>query len=144
MGLLHDCAKEMSGTSLAAHVKRHRLTVPGWEFIRRQKSWGLLHATVSADLARRTYGLKDSVALKAIARHTLGADRMGLLDTLLYVADFSAPGRKFSAAAPIRRLARKNLQEAFRETVRLKILYVLSLGDAVHPQTVALWNGLCP
>ena len=84
----------------------------------------------------------NSVArINAIARHTLGAGAMSRLDKILYVADFSAPQRDFAAAARVRRLARRDLDAAFREVVRLKLFYVLKSGGALHPQTVRLWNG---
>lgn len=139
-GLLHDCAKEFPGPKLAAYVNRRRLSVPGLGMILRGRRYGLLHAYVSADLARRDFGLKDRRVLSAIARHTLGAGAMSRLDTILYIADFSAPQRGFAAAARVRRLARKDLRAAFRETVRLKLFYVLKSGEALHPQTVSLWN----
>jgi predicted HD superfamily hydrolase involved in NAD metabolism len=139
-GLLHDCAKEIPGFRLAALVRRRRLAVPDREFILRHGRLGLFHAYVSADRARREFGIKDQAVLSAIARHTLGDERMGPLDKILYVADFSAPQRGFAAAARLRRLARKDLDAAFRETVRLKILYVVHGGGALHPQTVRLWN----
>lgn len=139
-GLLHDCAKELPGRRLAALARRHRLSVPGLDFILKRRRYGLLHADVSALLARRDYGVADDAVLSAIAGHTLGRDRMSRLDKILYVADFSAPQRGFAAAARVRRLARRDIDAAFREALRLKLLHVLRAGDALHPQTVALWN----
>lgn len=139
-GLLHDCAKEIPGATLASMVKRFGLAVPGKDFILRYKRFPLFHAYVSARLARNDYGVKDKTILNAIARHTLGADVMSRLDKILYVADFSAPQRDFSAASRVRRIARKDLDAAFREVLRLKLFYVLQSGEALHPQTVKLWN----
>lgn len=141
-GLLHDCAKEWPPLRLSTAARLHRLSVPGKDFILRHRRFHLFHAHVSAWWARKFFKVKDPAVLSAVARHTLGHDRMGRLDKILYVADFSAPVRGFAAAARVRRLARKNLDAALKETVRLKISYVLRSGGALHPQTTALWNGL--
>jgi putative nucleotidyltransferase with HDIG domain len=50
-GLVHDCAKEWKPEELMKRVTRRRLAVPNLSFIR-ETSPGLLHAYVSADVAR--------------------------------------------------------------------------------------------
>ena len=84
--------------------------------------------------------MKDRAVLSAVAAHTLGADQMSRLDKILYVADFSSTDRPYAAAAKVRRLARRSLDGAFREAIRLKLGHVLAAGGAVHPQTVRMWN----
>jgi predicted HD superfamily hydrolase involved in NAD metabolism len=139
-GLLHDCAKELSGPALAGWVRRRRLAVPDREFILRERHLGLFHAYVSADRARREFGIADRAVLRAIAGHTLGHSAMTALDKVLYVADFSSPDRRYPAAARVRRIARRSLDGAFRESLRMKLTYVLRSGRGLHPQTVRLWN----
>jgi predicted HD superfamily hydrolase involved in NAD metabolism len=139
-GLLHDCAKEVPGPVQADLVKKWRLPVPDAPFILETGHLGLFHAHVSAATAERTYGVKDKAVLAAVAAHTLGADKMSVLDKVVYVADFSAPQRRYPEAAAIRRVARRSLDDAFRETVRWKLTHALHAGAAVHPQTVRTWN----
>lgn len=139
-GLLHDCGKEVPGPRQAALVKRWRLPVPDKAFILSSGHLGLFHAHVSAALAEREFGVRDRAVLSAVAAHTLGAEKMSLLDRILYVADFSSPDRDYPDAARVRRIARRDLGLAFRECLRRKILYVLEEGGAVHPLAVALWN----
>jgi predicted HD superfamily hydrolase involved in NAD metabolism len=139
-GLLHDCAKEVPGPEQAALVEKWRLPVPGKAFILKTGHLGLLHAHVSAARAAREFGVKDRAVLSAVAAHTLGADGMSRLDRILYVADFSAPGRSYPEASVVRRLARRDLDAAFREVIRWKLQYVLKAGGAIHPLTVKLWN----
>ncbi|MBI4395554.1 MAG: bis(5'-nucleosyl)-tetraphosphatase (symmetrical) YqeK [Elusimicrobia bacterium] len=141
-GLLHDCAKEMPGRDLKSYVLRHRLRVPGKDFILDRRQYDLFHANVSAGRAMRDFGIRDRTILNAISRHTLGHPRMSRLDKILYVADFSALQRGFGPAKRIRRIARRDLEGAFREAVQRKILYILQAGSALHPQTVSLWNRL--
>ena len=78
---------------------------------------------MAAHCAQRDFGVKDRGVLRAIARHTLGRGPMGRLDKILYVADFSAPDRRFAGAGRVRSLAEEDLKAAFQETVRLKRLY---------------------
>jgi predicted HD superfamily hydrolase involved in NAD metabolism len=139
-GLLHDCAKEWPPLRLATVARLHRLKIPGKELVLRERRFHLLHAYVSAWWARREFRVKDTGVLNAIARHTLGADRMSRLDKIVYVADFSAPQRASSSAARVRALARRDLEAAFRECLRMKIRHVLETGRSLHPQTVSMWN----
>lgn len=141
-GLLHDLAKEMPGPALARYVRAHRVPVPGAAEILRRKAHALLHAHVSAHRAAREWGEKDRGVLSAVARHTLGHPRLSRLDQILYVADFSSPDRPYGAARAVRRLARRDLRAALRETVRRKIEHVVFVGRFLHPETVRLWNAL--
>ncbi len=141
-GLLHDLAKEMPGPALTRYVRTHRVAVPGAAEIHRRKAPALFHAHVSAHRAARDWGEKDRGVLSAIARHTLGHPRLSRLDQILYVADFSSPDRSYGAARAVRRLARRDLAAALRETVRKKIEHVVSTGRFLHPETVRLWNAL--
>jgi predicted HD superfamily hydrolase involved in NAD metabolism len=140
-GLLHDCAKEMPALRLSTIVRLHRLPVPGKAHILKSRRFGLFHAHVSAWVARTRFGVKDKAVLSAVAKHTLGDVRMSGLDKVLYVADFSAPQRKYAAAARVRKIARKDLDAALKESVRCKLLDVLERGKDLHPMTVRLYNG---
>ncbi|GBR73353.1 hypothetical protein NO1_0750 [Candidatus Termititenax aidoneus] len=67
----------------------------------------LLHSPLGAALAREEFGVSDPKILNAIHYHTLGRARMGRLEKIIYVADYSEPGRRSPAAQEIRRLLRK-------------------------------------
>lgn len=139
-GLLHDCGKEIPGPTQAVLVQKWRLPVPGRDFILATGHLGLFHAHVSAALAEREYGVKDKAVLSAIRAHTFGAEDMSVLDRLFTIADFSSADRTYPAARAIRRAALKDLDAAFRETIRWKLRYVLEAGGAIHPVSVGVWN----
>lgn len=141
-GWLHDLAKEMPGPALARYVQKHRVAVDDRAAIFHHRQFHLFHAPVSAHRARWEWGEKDPSVLSAVARHTLGHPKMSLLDTLLYVADFSSPDRPYAPAQAVRRLAKKDLPRALRAVVAHKIQYVLAGGGFLHPTTTALWNRL--
>jgi predicted HD superfamily hydrolase involved in NAD metabolism len=139
-GLLHDCGKEWTVSRQAAAVKKWRLPVPEAKFIFECGRLKLLHAYVSAALAEREFGVKDPAVLAAVRAHTLGADKMSLLARILYIADFASSERKGDEIRLVRRLAKKNLDDAFREALRWKLLYVLNDHGPIHPLAVRLWN----
>lgn len=138
-GLLHDAGRRYSPAQLAAYVRRRRIAAPDREAILREAPI-LLHAYVSADLARREFKIHDSEILSAVSKHTLGADKMNLLDRLLYVADATSEDRTHPAAAKSREIASRDLNAAFRACVADKMRYALGQGMWLHPTTIKLWN----
>ncbi len=143
-GWLHDLAKEWRSARLVSYVRSHKISVPHLSLILAHKRAGLLHGYVSAHLAWKRGLVRDRQTRVAMARHTLGHVRMGLLDKILYVADFSSPDRRYAEALRVRRLARRDLDAALRLTVAYKIEDVVQRSGFLHPTTVALWNAVCP
>ncbi|MFH1726207.1 MAG: nicotinate (nicotinamide) nucleotide adenylyltransferase [Elusimicrobiota bacterium] len=137
--LLHDCGRIVPMSRMLAYAKARGLRVPHRDAAARRDP-SLLHAAVSADLARRRYGAADSGVLSAIRKHTLGDKDMSPLDRLLYTADACSADRDFPEAGRIRRAARRDLDEGYREAVRMKLEYVLKSGQWLHPTGVTVWN----
>lgn len=141
-GLLHDYAKEWSPKKMKRYVKKHRLNVPGFDFIL-EYSPNMMHAYVGSDVVRRKGWITNKKDLRAIQSHTLGREKMGLEEQILYVADFSAPGRTYPSAKTIRAIAIKDLRQGFRETLTKKIGWHLRKNRAIHPLAVFVWNHFC-
>jgi len=145
-GLLHDCGRRYDPAGMARYVRARRLPVPD-RLMTLEAAPMLTHAYVGADLARRKFGVKDPAVLGAIAHHTLGRPGMTAFERLLYVADISSEDRGFSAAGRIRRLAKRDLDLAFREAVRTKERFVREGGGWLHPMTPRVRRfaeSLCP
>lgn len=140
-GLLHDIGRSVPLAGMAAYARSRRLKVPLLREIARRSPL-LLHATISADLARRLHGVRDSGVLAAIRNHTLGSPGMSRLERVLYVADSASEDRSYAGAAALRRLAFEDLEGAFREAVYQKLRHALSRKAWLHPQSIALWNSL--
>ncbi len=138
-GLLHDYAKEWSPKKMKRYVKKHRLKIPGLDFIL-EYSPNMMHAYIGADVVRRKKWITDKKDLLAISSHTLGREDMGLEEKILFIADFSAPGRTYSMADVIRKTSMKNLEEGFRESLRLKIDWNLRKNKPIHPYAITVWN----
>lgn len=140
-GLLHDAGRRFPPILLAAYVRRRRLKAPERERLLRLDPM-LLHAYASEDLARREFGVTDAAVLGAIRRHTLGDERLSLLDTVLYVADACSADRSHPGVEKTRALAFVDLDEALKRCVAEKLTHALERGAWLHPLTVRLWNSL--
>lgn len=86
-GLLHDCGKELS-------AQQYR-----WLGIKYEGKADydakevLLHARAGAILASERYGITDPDILEAIECHVTGRPEMGIAAQILFVADYTEPGR---------------------------------------------------
>lgn len=139
--LLHDCGRSVPADQMPAQARKHRVAVPAFAQIERRNPT-LLHAYLSADIARRRFKVQDPAVLGAISKHTLGAARMSALDRLLYVADSCSEDRRYRGVARLRKLAFRDLDEAFCACVQNKIRDAVERGGWLHPTTVTLWNSL--
>lgn len=92
-GLLHDCAKGNNDKQLLSLCKKYHLPVTDAE----SSSPHLLHAKVGAYLAKNMYHIDDEEIGHAIAVHTTGEPHMGLLDQIIFVADYIEPNRNRAA-----------------------------------------------
>jgi predicted HD superfamily hydrolase involved in NAD metabolism len=79
----------------------------------------LLHARLSAAIARERFGVEDAEVLSAIEKHTTGAEQMSPLDRAVYLADSLEPGRRFPERGALWELALRDLDAAMRETLTL-------------------------
>ncbi|MCL1795933.1 MAG: nicotinate (nicotinamide) nucleotide adenylyltransferase [Clostridia bacterium] len=131
-GLLHDCAKGLSFDELRKTAAEAGLHIDS----RRMESCELLHAPVGAQLARAVYGVTDPEILRSVWYHSTGACPMNDLDKLLCVADMTEPGRRANDQINrLRKLSMRDLDEAARETLALKLAHVAQQGKAAHPDT---------
>lgn len=89
-GLLHDCAKNMSGDQLIQYCEKNKISITETERANNE----LLHAKVGSKLAEKKYGVKDADILNAILYHTTGKPNMTMIEKIIYVADFIEPGRR--------------------------------------------------
>lgn len=89
-GLLHDCGKNYSAQDKIAKCEKYGLPISTYE----RKNPELLHAKLSAAIAKDKFKVKDREILSAITWHTTGCPNMSDLDKIIYIADFIEPNRK--------------------------------------------------
>ncbi len=86
-GLLHDCAKRYGDSELIVKCRKHGLELTEGE----KKAPAVIHARYGAWMAEHKFGIQDDEILSAIRCHTTGKPQMGMLDKILYIADYIEP-----------------------------------------------------
>lgn len=133
-GLLHDCAKGMTLDQMRQTIDTCGVHTDPMRRTCRE----LLHAPVSAAVARAVYGVTDPDILHAIWYHNTGCPDMTMLDKLLCLADMIEPGRKGDQSLQtLRRLAQEDLDLAVREMLARKLSILVQNSRAIHPDTAA-------
>jgi predicted HD superfamily hydrolase involved in NAD metabolism len=132
-GMLHDLARLYSGERLIAECERRGLAIDSFE----RNHPFLLHAKVSAAIAKERFGVGDPQVLSAIGKHTTAAAAMSPLDCVVYLADSLEPLRTFPERAALWDLAKRDLTSAMRETLIASFGHLRTRGMPIAPQTLA-------
>jgi predicted HD superfamily hydrolase involved in NAD metabolism len=139
--LLHDAGKSMKLRKILSYVRRNKIKMPFFEETLKYNPW-ILHGFVSADIAKKVFGIKDNTVLDAMRTHTIGSPDMTTLGKIIYLADITAPDRKYKLVKKIRWHAKRNLGKAMMLAMENKICHVLSKRKWLHPVAVMAWNSL--
>ncbi len=136
-GLLHDLAKYFKPDVLLNMALAEGLPLDPVEIANPH----LLHAEVSAIVARDQFGVTDSAILDAVRYHTLGMPGMSPLACVVYLADAIEPGRGDSPELKqLRYLSETDLYAAMREACEQTLTFLLSKGRLIHPRVVSVRN----
>lgn len=120
-GLLHDCAKHYSDEKILQSCEKFNISITPVE----RENPFLLHAKLGAFLAMRRYHVEDEEVIGAILVHTTGKPNMGLLDKILYVADYIEPNRFHAPRLrEMRQLAFVDLDQALWQILSQTIEYL--------------------
>jgi predicted HD superfamily hydrolase involved in NAD metabolism len=136
-GLMHDLAKYFQPKKLLQMAEVAGLEVD--EVM--AASPHLLHADVSAIVARETFCVQDEEVLQAIANHTLGRPGMSPLSCIVFLADTLEPGRGDSAQLQaLRKTSFENLERAVWLTCDYTFKFLLESPSLIHPRAIATRN----
>ena len=131
-GLLHDCAKHLSGEELRKLCMRERIDVSPFEL----EHTALLHARAGVYLARAEYGVTDLSILEAIRWHTTGKPDMTILEKIIFTADYIEPNRDRAPRLPeLRQLAFQDLDRCVCEILRDTVSYLSRNPKSMDPMT---------
>jgi predicted HD superfamily hydrolase involved in NAD metabolism len=130
-GLLHDLARLYATDQLISECRARNIAIDAFEAAHPV----VLHAPLSAALAGELFGVRDPEIASAIALHTLAAPGMSPLDCIVYIADGVEPGRTFDERASLWELAMDDLHEGMKAVLYHGLLYTISHGRTVAPQT---------
>lgn len=131
-GILHDCAKRYSDTVLIDKCKKHEIALTEDEL----RAPAVIHAKYGAWMAENKFGIRDEEILSAIRCHTTGKAGMGLLDKILYIADYIEPRRNKASNLPqMRYLAFQDLDETMFQILESTLQYLEKKGGNVDSMT---------
>jgi predicted HD superfamily hydrolase involved in NAD metabolism len=135
-GLMHDVSRYMDRNGLLKFAEKTGMKIDPIQRLEPK----LLHAHISAYIARTKFGIKDRQILQAISSHTLGRENMTMLEKIVYVADHVEEGRSHAGATNARRLAEEDINQAIVAISTSMIKYLIGNGLPVHPMTVKVRN----
>jgi len=135
-GLLHDCSRFLSCKQMLIKARRFGIPIGPMEKLEPK----LLHAKLSAKIARQDFKIKDRQVLSAIALHTVGAEKMSKLDKIIYLADHIEGERNYKEVQKVRKLAFLDLDSAIVESTGAMIKYLLLKDLPVSCETVKTRN----
>lgn len=135
--LFHDYAKDMDEAHLQSLIKQYQLPRDLLDY-----DPELWHGPVAAKLVELQYNIKNEAIYNAIYYHTTAKAEMGLLELIIFVADYIEPARKFPGVDAVRKDARQNITIAARNALKNTIMFLLSKDVTIHPHTFLAYNDL--
>jgi predicted HD superfamily hydrolase involved in NAD metabolism len=132
-GLLHDLARLYPGERLVGECTARGMPIDAFE----RANPIVLHARLSAELARDWFGVTDEAVLSAIRKHTVAAATMSPLDEILYLADGLEAGREGAARAGILALAFEDRAAAMQALLSATLTYQRTRNLTPAPQLLA-------
>ena len=99
-----------------------------------------MHAQAGAIFAKEIGGVKDEETLNAIRYHTTGRKGMGLLEKIIFMADYIEDGRVFEGVERVRRLAFKDLDLAMLKALDLSMIHLIRKGSYIMPLSLDTRN----
>jgi len=131
--LLHDCAKDYPPDMKRRFCKEFHVDVDEIML----SCIDLTHAFLGAEVAKREYGVVDEQILDAIRYHTTGRKNMGIIEKIVFIADYIEPNRKaFDTLEEARKLAYEDIDKAMVFVLKSTIQYVNERNRPLHPLSV--------
>jgi predicted HD superfamily hydrolase involved in NAD metabolism len=136
-GLMHDLAKYFKPTVLLQMARDEGIEIdPVCE-----ATPHLLHADVSAIVARNQFGMQDEEVMDAIAHHTLGRPGMSPLSCVVFIADSLEPSRGNTPELErLRQVSFSSLYQALWLTCDYSLGFLLDSRCMIHPRTILTRN----
>ncbi|MGK7941000.1 MAG: bis(5'-nucleosyl)-tetraphosphatase (symmetrical) YqeK [Crocosphaera sp.] len=136
-GLMHDLAKFFPPPKLLAMAKKEYNEIDCVCL----SNPHLLHADVSAMVARDTFRVTDEDVLSAIRNHTLGNPEMDDLSCIVFIADALEPNRGDTPELEkMRQVSWTNLYKSVQLTCEYSLQYLMKHNKTIHPRAILTRN----
>lgn len=130
-GILHDVTKALEREEQLRLCEKYGIITDAFE----QANYKLLHARTGAAVAEHIFGENEAVC-NAIYWHTTGRAGMTTMEKILYLADYTEPGRDFAGVDTLRTLSFQNLDEAMLLGLEMSIAELEQENKPVGPWSV--------
>ncbi|MGQ9855559.1 MAG: bis(5'-nucleosyl)-tetraphosphatase (symmetrical) YqeK [Fervidobacterium sp.] len=138
MALAHDVFRDVEATTLMRMARAYNIQITELH----QKKPILLHGLVAAEFIKSKYGITDEDVLLGVAYHTSGHSNFGTYSKMLALADSLEFTRVYDKVNQLRELAFYDMEIAYKEVIRNKIIYAVNYNLYVLPYTLETWNNL--
>lgn len=142
-GLLHDCAKCIEKEKMQEIAQNLELQPAELNNAK------IVHAPVSAYLARNEFGIEDNEILSAIRWHTLGRIDMTLLEKIVFLADKIEPNTRdldFKEKAMLFLKDENGLENGLNRAILLcykeTIKSLVARNMKICPSTIDIYNSM--
>ena len=136
--LLHDCAKCMTTEQSIKYIIKNKIKIKYYDFAITYLPQ-VLHSFIGADIAKKTFRIKNKNIINAIKNHTVGRTKMTNIEKIIFIADALSADRKHKLPVPKKDIF-SNLNNVFKLVLQNKIKYVVSNFQILHPDIVKIWN----
>lgn len=133
--LTHDYAKERNPQEMQDLIISESLDLDLLQY--GSEIW---HGPVGAILVKKELRIEDEEIVNAIRYHTVGSPKMGLLEQIIYVADYVEPSRDFPGVDEARKLAKSDLAQAVAFETKHTLQYLISKQREIYPKAIETYN----
>lgn len=140
-GLIHDAAKQLPRDKMFFLLEKAYEGREKDEIVFENKA--LWHGPAGAVYVKETFGADEEIA-SAVFYHTIGKEKMTLLEKIVFLADCIEVNRdsEFAWAKDLRILAETDLDGAIIAAVDQSLKSIIKRNLVIHPGSVALRNEL--
>ena len=129
-GILHDITKVLDGPLQLTLCQAYGKILS--DFSRKYPK--TLHALTGSLVAEKIFGENEAV-VTAICHHTTGRANMGLLEKIIYVADYMEPCRDFPGVEKLRELAFSDIDGALKLGLEMTLEHLARQGNEVSAES---------
>lgn len=133
--LLHDYAKEQPDEEMRDMIISENMNLDLLQF-----GNNIWHGPTGAIFAKKVFDVQDYEILNAIRHHTVGSPNMGVVEQIIYLADFIEPGRAFPGVEVGRKLAKESLKAAVQFEIIHTLEHLLEMNGKIYPKAIDTYN----
>ncbi|WP_225744344.1 bis(5'-nucleosyl)-tetraphosphatase (symmetrical) YqeK [Marinilactibacillus sp. Marseille-P9653] len=133
--LLHDFAKEQSDEEMRDIIISENMDL---ELL--QYGNNIWHGPVGAVVVRNQFSIQDQDILDAIRHHTVGSPHMGIVEQIIYLADYIEPNRTFKGVDKARKLAEIDMEKGIAYATFKTLKHLLNKNVKIYPKAIETYN----